>query len=85
MFLEVLSLCVSPLTQLLLPKSSTKYRALKAQEVTLGERERERERELGRCDLTPLLDLHEKEIWLLFFFHGFHSFAASSPTNGKEQ
>jgi hypothetical protein len=31
-----------PLTQLLLPKSSTKYRALKAQEVTLWERERER-------------------------------------------
>jgi hypothetical protein len=33
------------LTQLSLPKSSTKYRALKAQEVTLSERERERERE----------------------------------------
>jgi hypothetical protein len=29
------SVCLSPLTQLLLPKSSAKYRALKAQEVTL--------------------------------------------------
>jgi hypothetical protein len=52
---------------------------------SMKERKIERERELARCDLTPLLDLHEKEIWLLLFFHGFHRSTASSPTNGKEQ